>query len=316
MLTSIIVPTWNGTRWLADCLRALEQECTAADEIIVIDNGSTDGTPDNVAREFPRVHLVRLDRNYGFAGGVNRGLQLARGDILVLVNQDVIVQEGCLSQLRARLCASGPAIAGCKLYYPDGRTIQHAGGILRMPRAEPDHYGYRQIDDGRWNMVTEVDYVTGAVFAFDRAVLQAIGLFDEDFFPAYYEEGDYCFRARAAGFPIIYEPGAVAIHHETQSTDPHSAAYFQAMQHGRLRFVLKHCTAAQFCDEFVPAELQWLSEVRSRGHRGLLLHAYLHAMLAVPLLYAVRSPADHGESAARVLNGLAALSYQALAPAE
>jgi GT2 family glycosyltransferase len=279
---SIVIPAWNGVTWIADCLRSIEPQRRPGDEVIVVDNGSTDGTPNLVARDFPQARLIRLERNLGFAGGVNRGLEAARGDVLVLVNQDVTLREGCLDALRWRIDESGPAIVGCKLLYPDGRTIQHAGGIIYYPRAEPNHRGYRQIDDGRWDSVEQVDYVSGAVFAFSRAVLRTIGSFDEGFFPAYYEEVDYCFRARAAGFAVIYEPAAVAVHHESQSLDVGSPAYRQAMQRGRLRFILKNYPLEGIGTEFFPAEEAYLASVPPSFAREALAPAYFDALLRLP----------------------------------
>lgn len=308
---SIVIPAWNGINWIADCLRSIEPQLRPGDEIIVVDNGSSDGTPDLVARGFPRARLIRLDRNLGFAGGVNRGLDAARGDILILVNQDVTLREGCLGALRRRLEEGGPAIVGCKLLYPDGKTVQHAGGVIRWPRGEPDHRGYRQIDDGRWDEPEPVDYVTGAVLALDRSVLRAVGRFDEGFYPAYYEEVDYCFRARAAGFAVLVEPRAVAIHHESQSTGIGSQVYLQAMHRGRLRFVFKHRTAEQFCDEFAAAERDWLA-ISSRIERSAVAQAYLHTLLNVPWLTAPGVP----ESSTRIIETLAALRQQAIQPEE
>jgi len=279
---SIIIPAWNGARWIADCLRAIEPQRRPDDEVIVVDNGSTDATPDAVARDFPWARLVRLERNLGFSGGVNRGLAVARGDALILINQDVVLREGCLDALRQRLDDNRPAIVGCKLLYPDGRTIQHAGGIIRYPRAETDHRGYRQPDDGSWDTFAEVDYVTGAVFVLDRTVLRTVGLFDEGFYPAYYEEVDYCFRARKAGFAVIYEPSAVAIHHESQSHDTLSVAYYQAMQRGRLRFVLKNYTVEQLKSDFFPAEQRYVRSMPAAFAREVLASGYFNTLLNMP----------------------------------
>ncbi len=199
-MKTVIVPTWNAGALIDDCLASISAQLAGADELIVIDNASHDGTPDHIADRFPHVKLVRLSENTGFAGGVNCGLQLARGDELILINQDVVLRADCLAALSAQL-ANGPAIVGCKLLYPDGVTIQHAGGIIRWPRAIADHYGYRQADDGRWDTVTEVDYVTGAVFAFNRAVLETIGLLDEGFYPGLLRRRSIIAFARARRVP-------------------------------------------------------------------------------------------------------------------
>lgn len=282
-MKSIIIPAWNAGELIDECLNSIISQLTAADEVIVVDNGSRDGTPDRIAAQYPQITLVRLPVNLGFAGGVNHGLQLARGDELILVNQDVVLRANCLAALSTQLI-SGPAIVGCKLLYPDGLTIQHAGGLIRQPRAMADHFGYRQADDGRWDTAVEVDYVTGAVFAFNRTVLNAIGLFDEAFHPAYYEEVDYCYRARAAGTRVVYEPAAVAIHHESQSTDKRTAAYYRTIERSRVRFALKNLDFAYLLEEFFPAELAYLQQADAAYAREVCAPAYDDVLMNLPQL--------------------------------
>jgi GT2 family glycosyltransferase len=313
---TFIVPTWNGAAFIGGCLSSLVPQLQTGDAIIAVDNGSADGTAALVEHQFPGVQVLRQDRNWGYGGGANCGMRYAHTDAAVILNQDIAFKDGSVSALRQRLELNGPAVIGSKLLYPDGRTIQHAGGIMRMPRGEPDHYGYHQIDDGSYERMAEPDYVTGALFVIDRQVSETIGGFDEGFFPAYYEEVDYCYRAREAGFPIIYEPASVAIHYESQTYGQHSNPYHQAMSRGRLRFLLKHLSTRQFCDEFVPAERLWLAEQSSEVYRRILVHAYLHSMLTVPRLQAQGLLADSAPAAVeRLLNALEQLSHYALRPA-
>ena len=282
-MKSIIVPTWNAGALIDDCLRSISVQLVTTDELIVVDNASQDGTPDRIATHYSNVRLLRLPENLGFAGGVNRGLHAARGDELILINQDVVLHDGCLKALSAQL-AAGPAIVGGKLLYPDGVTVQHAGGLVRPPRAMADHFGYQQTDDGRWDEARDVDYVTGAVFAFTRSVLDRIGALDEAFFPAYYEETDYCYRARAAGARVIYEPMAVAIHHESQSTDRHSKAYYRAIERGRLRFVLKNYKAEKLFGEFFPAELAAVRQIDAAYAHDVSAPVYDDMLMNLPPL--------------------------------
>jgi GT2 family glycosyltransferase len=313
---AVVIPVWNGAALIETCLASLLPQLQPGDEIIVADNGSSDGTPELVERDFSQAQVLRLERNWGYGGGANRGLTRAQADAVLILNHDITFNADCLAMLRRRLELNGPAVIGCKLLYPDGHTVQHAGGIIRMPRGEPDHYGYHQIDDGSWDQMMEPDYVTGALFVIDRSVLNAIGKFDEEFFPLYYEEVDYCYRAREAGFPVIYEPAAVAIHHESQTYGQRSATYHQAMSRGRLRFLLKHQSTVQFCDEFFPAERRWLADQPAGAYRRILVHAYLHAMLAVPRLQTQRLLADpETASAERLLDALEQLGHYALRPA-
>jgi hypothetical protein len=226
---------------------------------------------------------------------------------LILINQDVVLRADCLAALSAQL-AHGPAIVGCKLLYPDGVTLQHAGGIIRWPRAIADHYGYRQTDDGRWNTALEVDYVTGAVLAFNRAVLETIGLLDEGFFPAYYEEVDYCYRARAAHARVIYEPAAIAVHHETQSTDKRTSAYHRAMERGRVRFVLKHFQPDRLLHDFFPAELDFAQHVAADYARDVCAPAYDDVLMNLPPL-----PPEHTAAISEMLRQLRAAARRTAA---
>jgi GT2 family glycosyltransferase len=124
--------------------------------------------------------------------------------------------------------------------------------------------------------------VTGALFAFDRIIFNALGLFDESFYPANYEEVDYCYRAREAGFPVIYEPGAVAIHHESQSQDMHSVAYHQIMEYHRVRFMLKHSPLERLQRDFFPAERDYVQRLPQQFARMVFARAYLRALLDLP----------------------------------
>ena len=97
MKASVIVLSWNGMDYLEDCLKAVLSQDYAGFEVIVVDNGSTDGSADLVAERFPQVQLIRNERNLGFAAGNNVGLQAATGDVLILLNQDTVVQPGWLA---------------------------------------------------------------------------------------------------------------------------------------------------------------------------------------------------------------------------
>ena len=275
---SIIVVTWNGQTYLEGCLGALVSQIEPDDEIIVVDNGSTDGSAAFVRRNY-QVRLIENGRNLGFAGGVNVGVRAANGRVFVSVNQDVQVGNGWLRALLETFAETRVGIVGCKLFYPDGR-LQHAGGIIRWPLAFPDHYGYRQPDDGTFEQVRQVDYVTGAAWGFRRAVVEQIGFLDEGFWPGYYEEVDYCFRARLAGWQVVYQPRATGIHHESTSLTQASAAYFEAFHRGRLRFLFRWQKPEALQESFVPAESAWLPTV-SPIERNSVRQAYRATLRAI-----------------------------------
>jgi GT2 family glycosyltransferase len=282
---SVIVINWNGAAFLNVCLESLLAEAAAEDEIIVVDNASTDNSVELVRSHFPDVRLLCNKRNLGYAGGANVGLRAARGDVLILLNPDVQVHAGWLITLKDTLKDKIVGIAGCKLLYPGDEIIQHAGGIINFPLALADHYGYRQRDDGQWDQEREVDYVTGAAFALRRDILNEVGFFDEKFYPAYYEEADLCFRVRGAGYRILYAPGAVATHYEHALLEERSCNYLHFFHRNRLRFVLKHLSPGEFISSSVPAERERLAQGLPLNERRALSCAYLLMMMAYPDLY-------------------------------
>ena len=185
-------------------------------EVIVVDNASEDGSADYIAAHFPHARLLRNTTNLGFAGGCNVGLHHAHGSSFVLLNQDTEAQPNWLSQLITPLRQdSSIGITGSKALFLDG-TIQHAGAHLDH-QAISHHYGYTTRDRHDYDQLRDVDFVTGAALAISRRAYTVIGDLDEGFSPAYYEDADWCYRARAAGFRVVYVPDSVIIHKETSS---------------------------------------------------------------------------------------------------
>jgi len=183
---SIIIPTWNGLQLISACLDSLLAQEYSDFEIIVVDDDSTDGTADWVAKQYPQINLVHHSSNLGFCHACNSGLEQAKGDILVLLNHDTEVMAGWLAELVAVLATDSTiGIAGGKALYPDGR-IQHAGGYIDE-RGAGEHYGYLEADDGRFDQVKDVDFITGATLAITRDAYEAVGNLDIGFSPAYYE---------------------------------------------------------------------------------------------------------------------------------
>lgn len=291
---SIIIPLWNGRKYIETCLAALAAQEYAPLEVIVVDNASGDGSAGLVAEKFPWARLICNQQNLGFAGGCNAGLRVAQGDILVLLNQDTEVYPGWLGSLCRALQDENIGVAGCKILYPDGKTIQHAGAWIEWPVGIPYHYGNQEQDRGQWDEPGAVEYVTGAALAFRRDVLDRVGLLDEMFWPGYFEDIDFCFRAREAGYEIWYIPDAVTLHQETTSTvDPQLLSQFY--HRGRLRFLLKHLPPERFLAEFVPAEEVFQSKaIRGKQSKALRL-VYTEAMATAAPVLLSRQRADRSE---------------------
>jgi GT2 family glycosyltransferase len=288
---SVIVLAWNGVAYLDDCLNAVLGQQGPDFELVVVDNASTDGSADLVAERFAAARLIRNRRNLGFAGGCNVGLRAATGDVLVLLNQDTVVHDGWLAALTAAFDEPTVGIAGCKALYPNG-SIQHAGGLVHGARAETEHVGRGEPDDGRFDALSEPHFVTGAALAISRTALARIGLLDEGFFPAYYEDVDWCTTAREAGFRVVVVPEARLVHLETPTAQRESYEHKAALHRGRLRFVFKHWPLARLAEEFIHAEREWAAVLGRTVEMMAARRAYLTTLLDVGGIAAFRTRAD------------------------
>jgi GT2 family glycosyltransferase len=220
---AVIVLTWNGKALTVECLDSLANVNYASLDVIVVDNASSDGTADAVSQRFgERVTLVINEHNLGFAGGNNVGIRRALdsgADYILLLNNDTTVDTeliGALIDVFSQYPKTG--IAGPKIYYatpPD--HIWFAGGEISLMRGTARHIGIREIDKGQYNDVREVDYITGCALMARRAVFEEVGALD-DSYRAYYEDADFCMRARRAGHEIRYTPHGRVWHKISAST--------------------------------------------------------------------------------------------------
>jgi GT2 family glycosyltransferase len=298
---SVIIPLWNGRAHIDACLDALlaaSARCEGSVEILVVDNGSTDGSDQRVAERFSQVRLIRNGRNLGFAGGCNVGLRAAGGGTLVLLNQDTEVSPTWLSLLTAAV--NERSVVGSLAFLADRETIQHAGGRIEWPLGIAHHLGYGEPLVERWQKPAQVDFVTAAAMAFPRPLLDKIGFFDERFWPGYYEDADFCFRAREVGYSIRYLPDAILIHQEHASFQDRLLTQWARLR-GRLRFCLKHQTPAFFLEHFLPAEEQVRESVVSGDVHATVAVAYLEAIPMLVDLWQTRAtPQQIGQAAVRL----------------
>ena len=291
MKASVIVLSWNGMEYLEDCLDAVLAQEYPDFEVIVVDNGSSDGSADFVERLYPQVRLIRNERNLGFAAGNNVGLRAARGDALVLLNQDAVVEPGWLEVLVTALEDPTIGMVGCKLLYPDG-TIQHAGGRIVDSRGSSRHIGRGEPDTGQYDTMEEVDFVTGAALALSRDTLARVGPLDEGFAPAYYEDTDWSYRVREVGLRVVYCPTAVATHFESTSLEVGGYSHHVAFNYGRLRFLLKHSPMDWLWDQFAPAEASGIRAM-SRGNELMAVRqACLRVLFDLPEVARYRADAE------------------------
>src|SRR5688500_2607636 len=237
---SVVVVSYNTAEHIEACLLPLlELDYSSGVEIIVVDNASTDGSADLIKERFPDVELVELPHNKGFAGGASVGLYMASGEIVATVNPDVRLDSQWMRVVCETLQSPSVGVVGSKIFYPDGRTVQHAGGIVHYPLATTEHIGRGQPDSEAFNQQKTVSFVTGAALAMRRDVGRTLRFFDDAYYPMYYEDVDLCWRANAEGLRTVYQPKAVAYHKESVTMDRRGSRYYSYYHANRLRFVVK-----------------------------------------------------------------------------
>jgi GT2 family glycosyltransferase len=211
-LVSVIIPNWNGAHHLADCLDSLREQRYPHSEVILVDNGSTDGSLALLAQNYPEVQLIALGENRGFAAACNLGLRAARGEVLVLLNNDTQTDPGWLAAVVAALerHPSAGAVASKMLLF-DRRDHLHTAGDFYRLDGIPGNRGVWQRDTGQFGEETFVFSACGGSAAYRRAMLDEIGLLDEAFFFSC-EDIDLGWRAQLAGWPCVYAPEAVVYH--------------------------------------------------------------------------------------------------------
>ena len=310
LLASLVIVNWNGRLYLEDCLKSLLTSNYPRYEILLVDNDSTDDSVAFVQSTFPQVKVHRTHCNRGFAAGSNAGIRRSKGELIVLLNPDVIVRPDWLCNLiEGIFVGETVGIGGGKAYFPDGRTLQHAGGFVQAPLAIGDQYGRGEIDRGQYDRQREVDYVMGAALGIKRSVLDHIGLLDEGHF-LYYEDTDLCFRARRAGYRVLCIPDAVLIHMEGATSSQGDYAQFHVSHTSRWRFVLKHYSVSQILNQ-LPGEYARLASGLCDDERRGLSTAYETTLRTLPEILAarVRDGADpiSGEDQEEIVRALSVL---------
>ncbi|MCS7002099.1 MAG: glycosyltransferase family 2 protein [Dehalococcoidia bacterium] len=213
MKASVIIPNYNGMAHLPTCLTALARQTETDFEVIVVDNNSTDDSRAFIATAFPTTRVLHLQRNRSFfSGAVNAGIAIARGDVIVLLNNDTEAEPTWLAELLAALDAAPDAgMATSKLLLFDRRHVIHSTGDLYRRDGRPDNRGVWEEDHGQYDDAIDVFGGCGGALALRRSMLAEVGLFDEDFI-GYCEDVDLSFRAQLLGYRCVFAPRARVYH--------------------------------------------------------------------------------------------------------
>jgi len=302
---SVIIVSWNVRDLLRRCLLSILhsptsnfQSSTSTLQIIVVDNGSSDGSAEMVRQEFPAVRLIASAVNLGYPGGNNAGLAVAEGRYVLILNPDTEVLGDALERMIAFADAHPDVgVVGPQLLNPDG-TVQSsrrrfptlATALFESTWLQPfaprrlleRYYVLDRPDDA----VQDVDWVDGAALMVRRAAIEQVGLLDEGYF-MYSEEMDWCRRFRQAGWRVVYLPTARIVHHRGKSSEQVIAARHVYFQSSKVRYFRKYHgpAVAGFLRLFLLGNYVWQMGVEGAkwlvGHRRPLRAQRLEAYWAV-----------------------------------
>jgi GT2 family glycosyltransferase len=270
---SIIILNYNGYNDTLACLRSMEHMTYPNAQVIVVDNGSTDGSVEAIRAQHTRFKLIETGANLGYTGGNNAGIRFALesgAEYIMLLNNDTIVAPDMLDILVEALQADpGIGVVGPMIYYYDSPdTIWSAGGKIDWTHGLTSMIGLDEIDKTQFGIRPQsVDFVTGCAMLARRSVWEKIGLLDDTFF-MYYEETEWCVRASRAGFKIVHVPMAMIWHKISTAQRAASARTYYYMTRNRLLFLSKTraglTTWAYTLSELARTFISW--SVRPKWH--------------------------------------------------
>jgi hypothetical protein len=245
MFIAIILLNWNGKKDTLECLSSLQKVDYPHFQTLIVDNGSTDDSVAAIQEAYPNIPLLKTKANLGFAGGNNKGIEWAlkeNAEWILLLNNDTVVAPDLLKAFLSESAKQPKAkILGAKiLRYQQRNVIDHLGGFWNSDKAEFDSPDSGKKDHPHFNMIP-VDYVCGAALFMHRSVPETIGLLEAKFF-LFWEETDFCYRARRAGFEVWTAPAAKILHKVSSSFTggkPHTQYFYWR---SRLLWLERNCT--------------------------------------------------------------------------
>ena len=259
---SIIVLNWNGKKMTEECLNSLMPQLNKNFEVLVVDNASTDGSVEYLKKKFKKIKLIRSKENLGYAGGNNLGVKKAKGNYILILNNDIILDKNFLKEIWKH--KDDADILGVKNYYYDKKNIIWAiGSKINLLTMKASLIGNKIQDKGQLDK-TQIDYTVGSAMLINKKVIDEIGFLDENYF-CYYEETEWQTRARNTGFKISWIPTAKLWHKVGFSTGggrtPTSTYYLTRNRGYYIKKWAKHKLIAW---------IFWIVEVKLRIFYGLL----------------------------------------------
>lgn len=245
----IILVNFNGAKDTIECIKSLNNISYENFKIVVVDNKSFDEDKLKLKETGEDFHFIESDKNLGFAGGNNLGIKYAidnKADFVLLLNNDTMVRDNFLNELM-KYTEKNVGIVGPKiLYYPEVSKIWFAGGRINWFKFIGEHYGEKQEDNGQFDKLKQVDFITGCCMLINCNVFEKVGLLPEGYF-MYFEDVDFCVRVKELGYKLIYNPHSEIYHKVSISTGGEESPFIiQYANENRLKFMKKYKNKVSF----------------------------------------------------------------------
>lgn len=268
----VVLINWNGAEHTIRCIESLLSGSVRPDKIIVLDNASEDDSVDDIRRTFPAMEIIRSQKNLGFAAGNNVAIEQGLADefqYLWILNNDTVVERDCL-EILYRTMEAKPNIAGCtgKILYENPRRdlIWYAGAHFNYWTLNAKHRGALSHDEGQFDTTENVPFISGCSMFLRMETWLDVGEFDERFF-AYYEDFDWCLRARERGLKLYYIPQAKIYHkvsasfnktRDTRTSGITSPTMIRIIRRNRIFVIRKHWSSISQLATAISTEAIWI----------------------------------------------------------
>jgi GT2 family glycosyltransferase len=278
---SVVILSYDGRGLLETILPTLAAQTRPAEEILVVDNGSSDDSRAYLAAEWPQVGVVAIANNVGVAAALNRGVQAAGGELVALLNNDIELAPDWIEQMCAAAARHPDAGSiACKLRnYYRRQELDGAGDVLHYSGAATKR-GHGRPDDGRFDSEDRVLAPTGGAGLYRSEAMREVGGFDESFY-AYFEDVDWGLRAQAAGFECWYQPLAVGYHMEGRTTGgTRNPSYYSLQWRNSVGVMVKNLPARWFARHLAAIARHHAAGLVASARQRMLI-AHLRGLLAV-----------------------------------
>ncbi len=283
-LVSVISVNYNNPEVTGELVESLRLISYPNIEIIIVDNGSVKGNIDLLKVQFPEIILIKSNKNLGFAGGNNLGILQSKGEFILLLNNDTVVDAGFLEPL-VNKCLLDPTIGvvSPKIYFYYTPDILQYTGVSEINKFTTRNigWGFRVKDEGQFEFDNQTSFAHGAAMLVSKKIIMEVGLMAEIYF-LYYEEMDWSKRIRDAGYKIFYVHNSIVYHKESVTTGKNSPLKTYYLNRARIIYMRRHVTGIDFIIAFLYQNLiaipKNLIVFLLKGKYSHFI-AYLHAVM-------------------------------------